>query len=157
MSDIEKLKAEAEKFGLSLPKMSPSDAQLAVDLLTFVEKQLNAKDAEIVELTEHYKIACVDRESLGKERDKLLRQLANKDKCAYIGPMRDCPTHGESPKLQRAREALEKAVDVILWMSGSADFAPGGQAHQGWLKAQSDIEIIRAALREIGGEHEPQS
>jgi hypothetical protein len=29
-----------------------------------------------------------------------------------------------------------KLEEMIIWMSGSSDFGPGGQAHEGWLKAQ---------------------
>jgi len=29
-----------------------------------------------------------------------------------------------------------KLEELIIWMSGSSDFSPGGQAHEGWLKAQ---------------------
>jgi len=29
-----------------------------------------------------------------------------------------------------------KLEELVIWMSGSSDFSPGGQAHEGWLKAQ---------------------
>ena len=38
---------------------------------------------------------------------------------------------------ERVRELLEERselIGAIQWMSGSADFAPGGIAHKGWLK-----------------------
>ena len=31
-------------------------------------------------------------------------------------------------------EKIDQYVDVLIWSSGSADFAPGGQAHEGWKK-----------------------
>jgi hypothetical protein len=37
-------------------------------------------------------------------------------------------------------ESLSKMIDVVLWMSGSNDFSPEGQAFEGWKKAQSDID-----------------
>jgi hypothetical protein len=33
------------------------------------------------------------------ERDALNLELQKRDKCSYMGPMRDCPTHGESGDL----------------------------------------------------------
>lgn len=47
------------------------------------------------------------------------------------------------------KEALEKAIDTIQWMSGSSDFSPGGQAHQGWLKARNDMNAMCAVLAAI--------
>lgn len=43
-------------------------------------------------------------------------------------------------------EALKEALDIIEWMSGSADFAPGGQAYDGWQSAQGKIADIKVAI-----------
>jgi hypothetical protein len=43
-------------------------------------------------------------------------------------------------------QAIHKALDVIQWMSGSGDFAPGGQAHEGWKNVQHEIIEINNAL-----------
>ena len=38
-------------------------------------------------------------------------------------------------KLVKAFEdILDKYIDALIWSSGSADFAEGGQAREGWLK-----------------------
>lgn len=42
-------------------------------------------------------------------------------------------------------EALE---DAVIWMSGSADFAPGGMAHEGFEK------IVRPLLETMGDHKE---
>ena len=33
----------------------------------------------------------------------------------------------------RLRSDREKMLDALIWCSGSADFAPGGKAHVGWV------------------------
>lgn len=55
-------------------------------------------------------------------------------------------------ELVRLRTYIESLFETIYWMSGSSDFAPEGQAHQGWLKAQTEIEQARAALKGKGEE-----
>jgi len=49
-------------------------------------------------------------------------------------------------EIKKERGLLKKAHDIIYWMSGSSDFSPEGQSHQGWLKVQPDLEIIRHDL-----------
>ena len=36
--------------------------------------------------------------------EELEKELSTREKCAYIGPMRDCPTHGESEELKRLKQ-----------------------------------------------------
>jgi hypothetical protein len=38
------------------------------------------------------------------EIERLNTELQKRDKCSFIGPMRDCPTHGESEEIKRLRE-----------------------------------------------------
>ena len=40
------------------------------------------------------------------EIERLNTDLQKRDKCAFIGPLRDCPTHGESEEIKRLRERL---------------------------------------------------
>ena len=49
-----------------------------------------------------------------------LQQVANevaqeRDKCSYVGPMRDCPTHGESEELKHLR------AEVSAWRERLGD------------------------------------
>ncbi len=46
------------------------------------------------------------------------------------------PTFKDSMWLINRCRALE---DAVQWMSGSDDFAPGGKAHEGWLKLRSAL------------------
>jgi hypothetical protein len=53
------------------------------------------------------------------------------------------------------RTLLNKALDDLIWCSGSPDFAPEGQAREGWVKGpQETIERLTALLRKLG-ETEP--
>lgn len=60
---------------------------------------------------------------------RLNLELQKRDKCAFIGPMRDCPTHGESAELNRLRGAWPiKGVRVdgdrvIIAVKGGNDAA----------------------------------
>jgi hypothetical protein len=46
-------------------------------------------------------------------------------------------------KLEKRVEELEAALleaeGAIEWMSGSADFGPEGQAHDGWIKIRAKV------------------
>lgn len=42
------------------------------------------------------------------ETERLNRELQNRDKCSFIGAMRDCPTHGDSRKLKDERYLRQK-------------------------------------------------
>ena len=52
---------------------------------------------------------------------------------------------------KRLREALEEMLETVYWMSGSSDFSPEGQAHEGWIKVQPKIKKANKTL-EGGGE-----
>jgi hypothetical protein len=51
----------------------------------------------------------------------------------------------EEAELGRLKKLLSQAADIIIWMSGSADFGPGGQAHAGWIKNRATLNAIMAA------------
>jgi hypothetical protein len=40
-----------------------------------------------------------------------------------------------SPEDRSKTQLLQRAQSLIQWMSGSADFAPGGQAYEHWMKS----------------------
>lgn len=44
------------------------------------------------------------------------------------------------------RALLGEAVEIIQWMSGSADFGTGGQAHEGWVKNRERLAVMMKAL-----------
>ena len=47
------------------------------------------------------------------------------------------------PDVDQLRHHLNEMIETVQWMSGSADFGPDGQAHEGWLKAR---EKLKAAM-----------
>jgi hypothetical protein len=54
-------------------------------------------------------------------------------------------------------ELLNIALDNLIWCSGSADFGPEGQAHEGWKKGpQKTIEKLLAFLGLPGESDEPE-
>ena len=46
---------------------------------------------------------------------RLEDELKNRDKCSFMGPMRDCPTHGESEELKHLR------AEVSAWRERLGD------------------------------------
>ena len=63
-------------------------------------------------------------EELEKERDDYAHKL-----------MQANNTYTEMHlEIERLSDKLEKAVEALLWCSGSADFNEGGVAREGWLK-----------------------
>jgi hypothetical protein len=46
-------------------------------------------------------------------------------------------------------QLLLDAAEVLLWCSGSSDFAPGGIAHKGWLKVRPVLDRLIARTRTI--------
>ena len=40
---------------------------------------------------------------------------------------------------QVANETAERAIEALIWASGSDDFAPNGKAREGWLKIAQPI------------------
>ncbi|KKL51365.1 hypothetical protein LCGC14_2296220 [marine sediment metagenome] len=51
-------------------------------------------------------------------------------------------------------EKIDKYIDALMWCSGSADFAPEGQAHSGWKKLCRPLIEEFTALTEIEGDTE---
>lgn len=45
---------------------------------------------------------CIEEAAL--EIEKLREELKKRDKCAFMGAMRDCPTHGESEEIKRLQK-----------------------------------------------------
>ncbi len=45
-----------------------------------------------------------------EESVRLNLELQKRDKCSYMGPMRDCPTHGESKDAARYRWLRERLM-----------------------------------------------
>jgi hypothetical protein len=50
-----------------------------------------------------------------------------------------------------ARRLLADLADLTVWMTGSADFGPEGQAHAGWVKGRPALNRALAYL-----EHKPR-
>jgi len=50
--------------------------------------------------------------------EQLNLELQRRDKCSFMGPMRDCPTHGESAELAALREAVKPFAAIINETSG---------------------------------------
>jgi len=46
---------------------------------------------------------------------RLEDELKNRDKCSFMGPLRDCPTHGESEELKHLR------AEVSAWRERLGD------------------------------------
>ena len=42
------------------------------------------------------------------EIERLILELQKRDKCSFMGPMKDCPTHGESKDAARYRWVLDR-------------------------------------------------
>ena len=49
------------------------------------------------------------------EIERLNLELQQRDKCSFMGPMRDCPTHGESEELKHLR------AEVSAWRERLGD------------------------------------
>ncbi len=55
---------------------------------------------------------------------------------------------GENPpELATDRQLLSDAVDLVIWMSGSADFSREGQAGEGWTK--NGLPFLKRALAHL--------
>jgi hypothetical protein len=103
-----------------------------------------------VERVKQLKDALAAKEARVKDLEAL---LPAKDVCAYKGPMRDCPTHGETPRLKaveaelaRCREALESVKQIGYCPDGSRRSVLAGR------EAWSAVEIAQAALQPSRGE-----
>lgn len=57
--------------------------------------------------------------------------------CSLLSQIRAALEAAEADARQ-LRAALEKACDVAVWMSGSADFGPEGVAFEGWVGGMRD-------------------
>lgn len=82
---------------------------------------------------EHYDVICTLEDEFG---DTLPEARAN---AALIAA---------APDLQGA---LDEMLDLVVWMSGSADFSPGGDGHDTWRKSESILRRAREALSKATG------
>ena len=72
---------------------------------------------------------------LKSERDARCRVLFDQEWVgdAATGVLAQEMPRSKTAALNRSRY-ISQLEDAIIWMSGSADFAPGGKARTGWLK-----------------------
>lgn len=47
--------------------------------------------------------------------------------------------HREQPPEDALRQALNDALDAVVWMSGSPSFGPDGEAHEGWVTIRESL------------------
>ena len=94
------------------------------------------KEAEAKRQTEWY-VLIAQRDAL-REQVQVLQDALE----AYTSRCQD--QESECTVLYRA---LEAARELYLWMTGSADFGPEGQAWEGWLKFQPTRDMVDAALK----------
>ncbi len=73
-------------------------------------------------------------EQAAKEIVRLNLELQKRDKCAYMGPMRDCPTHGEGSELKALRSLCRQLYEAEL------------------IKNQQDWTAVIRALEKIGAD-----
>ena len=71
--------------------------------LNFENDQLKITIEALRREVGNWKVECGHAEALAAkcmaELAAMTLELQKRDKCSYMGPMRDCPTHGESEKL----------------------------------------------------------
>jgi len=97
-------------------------------------KRIAALEASLSEANQEARRYCTERDALKArleyctERDVLKAKL-------------------DDTETSRLKEALHLAWGLVQWMSGSADFAPGGKSHGGWIKAQYDVDQIRHLVK----------
>lgn len=61
------------------------------------------------------------------------------------------PTHALDHRVvNEMADALRKLADTAAWMSGSADFGPGGRAHEAW--EATHRQVLLDALYVLAGE-----
>jgi hypothetical protein len=80
-------------------------------------------------------------ESLEQQVAALTEELQKRDKCSYMGPMRDCPTHGIGPELAAAQAREAKLREAML-----SDSALAGRFHK-LLALPADDSALKAALK----------
>jgi hypothetical protein len=92
-------------------------------------------DADIHEGSwrEHYDVVCTLEDEFG---ESALEARAN---AALIAA---------SPALV---EAVKELLDLAIWMSGSADFSPGGVGHDTWCKSESILRRAHETLAKATG------
>jgi len=81
-------------------------------------------------------------------KDKKNQDLADDVLRQHVEVCSKHPVATLKTEVARLQEAMHLAWEIIQWMSGSDDFAPGGKAHDGWVKAQYDIGQIRSLMKD---------
>lgn len=51
-------------------------------------------------------------------------------------------------ELGEVRKLLSDLAELTIWMTGSADFGPGGQAHEGWVRLKPALDRALAYFEE---------
>ncbi len=68
----------------------------------------NVSVLETFVLTYDHEQVLTENANLRKEIALLNLELQKRDKCSFMGPMRDCPTHGEGKDAARYRWVLDR-------------------------------------------------
>ena len=89
------------------------------------------------------------RQELGELRARLERSRETSAKWCNDAGHENIRAEKAEQQRDRMGEALRDALDIVLWMSGSADFSPDGQAYDGWVKSQVRLAGCRAAFVEV--------
>ncbi len=93
-----------------------------------VERLLKAVERGYYKAMDKYKAALyyiapsliADWKEMREEIERLNLALQQRDKCSFIGPMRDCPTHGESSEIERLTKDLDEVRERLKAQSTPA-------------------------------------
>lgn len=66
-----------------------------------------------------YRDAADAMNAAANEIDRLTEDLQKRDMCAYMGPMRDCPTHGEGTEIKALQSLCRQRR--LLWETRDED------------------------------------
>jgi hypothetical protein len=98
---------------------------------------------ELQQARDNYNIALIDYRELIRQA---LDTRADERVMPSTEPIEAAFTTLIEVATREYRTALDDALGDIEWMSGSADFGPEGQVHEGWLKVRARLNEARAAL-----------
>lgn len=90
------------------------------------------------------------------EIDRLNIELQKRDQCSYMGPMRDCPTHGESKDAARYRWLRKRVLAADFDWQDSGECAlvfkwPEDCAVSGDLDATIDAAMLKTPNVKVTG------
>ena len=89
---------------------------LEIEFNTFFE--FDSDDRSVVTSTSAKMFAEHMAMPIEAQVEQLNLELQKRDKCSFMGPMRDCPTHGESAELAALREAVKPFAAIFNETSG---------------------------------------